>query len=69
MMSQTGQQIMTIHILSNISRSKSNQAIKFGELMKDNMRNIFPQKCRKWGREANSRLLFVFKEKLCKVKG
>ena len=32
MMSQTGQQVITIHILPNISRSKSNQKIKFGQL-------------------------------------
>ena len=28
---QTGQQIITIHILSNISRGKSSQAMKFGQ--------------------------------------
>ena len=33
MMSQTGQQIITVHILPNMSRSKSNQAIKFGQLI------------------------------------
>ena len=45
---QTGEQIFTIHILPNISRSKDNQAIKFGQLMKYNVRNIFLQKlCRK----------------------
>ena len=45
---QTGEQIFTIHILPNISRSKENQAIKFGQLMKYNVRNIFLQKlCRK----------------------
>ena len=40
-MSQTGQQIITIHILSNISERKDNQAMKFGQLMEYNMRNIF----------------------------
>ena len=45
---QTGEQIFTTHILPNISRSKDNQAIKFGQLMKCNVRNIFLQKlCRK----------------------
>ena len=30
MTSQSGQQTITIHILPNISRSKGNQAMKFG---------------------------------------
>ena len=41
MMSQTGRQVNTIHILPNISRSKDNQAKKFGQLIKYNKRNIF----------------------------
>ena len=32
-MSQTGQQIITIFILQNISRSTCNQAMKFGQLI------------------------------------
>ena len=32
-----------IHILSNISRSKSNKAMKFGQLIECNMRNIFSE--------------------------
>ena len=40
MTSQPGQQTMVIHILSNISRSKSDQTMKFGELIEYNMRNI-----------------------------
>ena len=36
MMSQTGQEIITIHILSDISRSKGNQTIKFGPLIEYN---------------------------------
>ena len=36
MTSQTGQQIITIHILSNISRIKSNQTMKFGNLIEYN---------------------------------
>ena len=39
--SQTGQQIIAIHILRNISRSKDNQEMKFGQLIEYNMRNIF----------------------------
>ena len=41
MNSQIGKQKNTIHILSNISRSKGTQTIKFGQLMKYNMRKIF----------------------------
>ena len=41
MTSQTGQQVITIYILFNISRSKGNQAMKFGPLISSNMRNIF----------------------------
>ena len=33
MTSQTGKQIITIHVLPNISRSKGNQAMKFGQLI------------------------------------
>ena len=43
MMSQTGQQIITIYISHNISKSKGNQAIKFGQLIKYNTRKIFIQ--------------------------
>ena len=41
MTSPAGKQIITMHILPNISRSKGNQAMKFGQLMKDSVRNIF----------------------------
>ena len=44
MTSQTGQQITTIHILSNISRSKGNQTMKFGQLIEHSLGNIFLQK-------------------------
>ena len=40
MTSQTGQQILAILILSNISRIKGKQ-IKLGQLIEHNMRNIF----------------------------
>ena len=63
MTSQTGQQIITIHILPNISRSKSNQAIKFGQLIEYNVRYSFLQKlCKKWGRETSSRPLYFLKK-------
>ena len=44
MRSQTGEQIITIHILPGISRSKGNQRMNFGQLIAYNMRNIFLEK-------------------------
>ena len=35
---------IAIHILINISRGKSNQAMKFGQLIENNLRNIFGEK-------------------------
>ena len=40
MTSQSGKQIIVIHILPNISRSKDNQTMKLGLLIKYNRRNI-----------------------------
>ena len=60
MTSQPGQRTIEIHILSNISWSKSNQTMKLG-LIEYNKRSIFLQKlCRKWGRETSSRPLLIF---------
>ena len=44
MTSQPGWQTIVIHILPNISRSKGNQTMKFGQLIECNMRNIFLEK-------------------------
>ena len=44
MTSQAGKQTIAMHILPNISRSKGNQAMKFGKLIEYNMRNIFVEK-------------------------
>ena len=44
LMSQPGQQTIAIHILPNISSSKDNQTMKFGQLMEYNRRNIFLEK-------------------------
>ena len=44
MTSQSGKQTVAINIVSNISRSKGNQAMKFGQLIKHNMKNIFFEK-------------------------
>ena len=41
---QPGYQTILIHILPNISRSKGNQAMKFGQLIERNVRNIFLEK-------------------------
>ena len=41
MTSQPGKQIIRIHILPNISRSKSNQTMRFGQLIECNTRNVF----------------------------
>ena len=47
-MSQLGLQIIAILILFNISPSKGNQTMKFGQLIKYNKRNISLQKlCKK----------------------
>ena len=41
MTSQRSQQTVVIYILFNISRSKSNQTMTFGQLIECNLRNIF----------------------------
>ena len=44
MRSQPRKQTIAIHTLLNISRTKGNQTIKFGQLIKYNIRNIFLEK-------------------------
>ena len=44
MTSQPGSQTIAILILPDISQSKGNQAMKFGQLIEYNKRNIFLQK-------------------------
>ena len=58
MMSQPGKQTIAIHILPNISRSKGNQTMKFGQLIEYNMRNIFLEKSHKMGWRSYSQTLF-----------
>ena len=61
MTSQPGLQTIAIYILPNISQSKGNQTMKFGQLTEYNKRNIFLGKlCRKWDIETSSRPLFIF---------
>ena len=44
MTSEPGYQTIAIHILANISRSKGNQTMKFGQLIEYNMKTIFLEK-------------------------
>ena len=44
MTSQPGLQTIARHILSNISQSKGNQKMKFGQLIEYNKRNVFLQR-------------------------
>ena len=61
-MSQPSYQTIVIHILPNISRSKGNQTMKFGQLIECNMRNVFLEKSyTKCGGETSPR---PFSEKL-----
>ena len=60
MTSKPGLQTIATQILPNISQSKGNQTMKFGQLIEYNKRNVFFQKiCRKWGRETKCRRLFI----------
>ena len=44
MPSQPRKQIIAIHILLNISRSKGNKTMKCGQVIEYNMRKSFPEK-------------------------
>ena len=44
MTSQPGLQTVAIHILPNISQSKDNQTMKFGQLIEYNKRDVFVKK-------------------------
>ena len=59
MTSQPSLQTITIHILPNISQSKGNQTMKFGQLIE----YVFLQKlCQKRGRETSSRPHYFLKK-------
>ena len=59
--SQTGKQIIIIHILSNIWRSKDSKGKKYGQFTEYNMKNNFLQKSYKeCGEEANSRPFYNY---------
>ena len=62
MTSQSVWQTIVIHILPNLLRSKSNQTMKFDQLIECNMKNIFKEKsCTKFNGETSPR---PFSEKL-----
>ena len=55
---QTGQQIIAIQILFNISRSKDNQTMKFGQLIEYKVKKNFLEKSHTmYGGEASPRPL------------
>ena len=59
MTSQPGKKTITMQILPNVSRSKDNQKMKFGQLIQYNMRNIFLEKSyTKFGGETIRRPFF-----------
>ena len=62
MTSQPGWQIIVMHILPNISRSKDNETMKFRQLIECSMKNILHEKSyAKYSEETCSR---PFSEKL-----
>ena len=69
MTSQTGQQIITTHVFSNIARSKGSKTMKFGQLIEYDVRDIL------WNNHAENEagilvpdLLLLFKKALYEVK-
>ena len=55
MASLTGQEIITIHILPNISKSKGNQIMKFGQLVEYNTSNFLEKSYKQCHGETSSR--------------
>ena len=64
MTSQHGKQIIVIRILPNISRSRGNKTIKFGQVIEYNPRNIFLEKLFSKCSEETSPRPFSKKSKL-----
>ena len=62
MTSQTRKQIITLqmHILSNISRSKDIQTVKFGHLIENNFTIFFIKNYAENEMETSSRPIFVY---------
>ena len=57
MTSETERQINTIHILPNTSTGKGNQAMNFGQLIKNKVINTSQKSCRKRGRGTSGQYL------------
>ena len=56
-------QLYYLHIFPNISKSKGNQTMKFGQLIEYNKKKTFLLKSsRKQGRKTSSRPLIVFQK-------
>ena len=62
--------MIAIPILSNISRRKVNQAVKLGQFVAYNVRNVFffQTSCRKWRVILVSDPFLLFEKALYKVK-
>ena len=74
MMSQPSKKTIAIHIFTNISRSKGNQAMKFSQLIACNIKNIFLEKsCTKCSKKTIPRpfskklKLSISLDQYCKV--
>ena len=63
MTSPLGKQIIAIHLLSNISRSKGYQKMKFGQLLEYNMKHFIEKSYPIYGK-GNSQRLFSKNSKL-----
>ena len=69
MTSQTGKQIITRHMLPNISDSKGNQAMKFGQLIEYNVtRFFFKSYAESEGGRLVPNIFLLFQKTLYKVK-
>ena len=65
MTSSNGKQIIIMHILLNILNNIGNQTMKFGNLKKNNVKNIIHQKsCKKLSRRTGSGPLFVLQKNI-----
>ena len=64
MTSQILQQIITIYIFPNISKSKDNQPIKFDHLTECHMRNIFFSRIMQKMRQGRQFQTFFLKKKV-----
>ena len=69
MTSQPGSKTIAISMLPNVSRSKDNQTMKFGQLLKCNLRNIFLEKSYTKCRKETIPRLFSKKIKLDHISG